>query len=164
MADTDKTLPSAEELSVQPQPTEPKEKHLGGRPPKLTEEERAEVLEAFKLYIQNENDPTIVGFCAWDSVAIQYSITKDNLYDWEEFSELRKRAIEKQEAYLIKNAGSNTYNPTIAIFRLKQPQHGYKDRIDSDITSGGEKLEVGLSASQTDQLLRARALRESSDI
>jgi hypothetical protein len=134
----------------------------GGRPPKLNEEERKEVLEAFTNYIDIEPDPTIVGFCAWDSVAIQYSITKDNLYDWDEFSELRKRAIEKQEAYLIKNAGKNQYNPTIAIFRLKQPQHGYKDRIDTDITSGGEKI-GNLNAGQADQLIRARALRDKAD-
>lgn len=112
----------------------------GGRPPKLTAAQRKEVLEAFKLYIKEKNDPTIAGFCANDETATQYFITKDNLYDWEEFSELRKRAIEKQEAYLLENGGAGKYNPTIAIFRLKQPQHGYSDKHETDITSGGDKL------------------------
>lgn len=138
-------------------------KHPGGRPPKLNTEQKAEVLEAFREYITVEEDPTIVGFCAWDNVAIQYSITKDNIHDWDEFTELRKRAIEKQEANLLKKAGNNTYNPTIAIFRLKQPQHGYRDRVDSDITSGGEKIGVGLNADQAEQLIRARAIRERAD-
>lgn len=139
-------------------------KNKGGRPPKLTPEQREEVLEAFQDYIQTTDDPTIAGFCAWHEVAIQYWITKDNLYDWGEFSELRKRAIEKQEAYLVKNGGEGKYNPTIAIFRLKQPQHGYKDRTETDITTAGEKIGTGLSAEQADQLIRARAARESSDI
>lgn len=131
-----------------------------GRPPKLTEDQRQEVYEAFEQYIKDTDDPTIVGFCAYNETATQYWITKDNLYDWQEFSELRKRAIEKQEAFLLTNREEV---PVIRIFRLKQPQHGYRDRIDSDITSGGDKLEVGLSATQAEQLIRARAARESAD-
>lgn len=116
-------------------------KHPGGRPPKLTKEERVEVYEAFRRYIERTPDPMIVGFCAWDPTAQKYMITKDNLYDWKEFSELRKIAIEKQEAYLVTGATTNRLNPTMAIFRLKQPQHGYKDKVEADLTSGGDKLQ-----------------------
>lgn len=141
-----------------------KPKHAGGRPPKLTEEQRAEVLEAFKQYLQRTPDSTIVGFCAFDPVAASYFITKDNVYDWPEFSELRKYAVLKQEAYLLAGATTNKLNATMAIFRLKQPQHGYKDRIDTDVTTGGESLNATISPQQTEQLLKARAARNSADI
>lgn len=139
-----------------------KPKHAGGRPPKLTKDEKAEVLEAFRLYIERTPDPTIVGFISWDSVPLNYWVTDDDIDNWPEFYALRKRAIRKQEAYLLEAAGRQKYNPTMAIFRLKQPTHGYKDRIDTDITTGGDKLGVGLNADQAEQLIRARANR--SDI
>jgi hypothetical protein len=135
-----------------------------GRPPKLTDEQREEVYTAFDEYIRNEPDPTVVHFVSSDETAMQYNVSRDNINDWEEFSTLQKKAIQKQEAYLLRNGGRGVYNPTMAIFRLKQPQHGYKDRIDSDITTGGEKIDAGISSSQVEQLLRARATRDSSDL
>lgn len=111
-----------------------------GRPPKLTPEQKAEVYTAFELYIKRTPDPTIVGFVSWDDVPLNYWVTDDDIDNWEEFYALRKRAIKKQEAFLVEAGGRGKYNPTMAIFRLKQPTHGYKDRIDSDITSGGESL------------------------
>ena len=116
-------------------------KHAGGRPPKLTPLERAEVYEALRLYIERTPDPTVVGFCAWDPVGIKYRMSKTNMYDWEEFSPLIKQSIAKQEAFLLQAAGQGRYNATLAIFRLKQPQHGYRDRIDTDITSDGKSLQ-----------------------
>lgn len=133
--------------------------HPGGRPTKLTQEQRREVLEAFRLYIERTPDCTIVGFCAWDPVGIKYLISKDNIYDWEEFSELRSYAVLKQEAYLLQASGTGRYNPTVGIFRLKQPQHGYKDRMDTDLTSGGDKIGVGVSDGQFEQLIAARTRR-----
>lgn len=112
-----------------------------GRPPKLNKLEREEVLQAFKLYIERTPDPTVVGFCAFDPVGYKYLITRDNINDWDEFSTLRNYAIQKQEAYLLIAAGTGKYNPTMGIFRLKQPQHGYKDRVDTDITSDGNAIQ-----------------------
>lgn len=111
-----------------------------GRPPKLTEEQRKEVYEALEQYIKRTPDPTIVGFVSWDEVPLKYDVTDDNINDWEEFSRLRKRAVKKQEAYLLQAAGTGRFNPTFAIFRLKQPVHGYKDRVEQDITSGGNAI------------------------
>lgn len=135
--------------------------HPGGRPPKLTDEERAEVYEALERYILNEDDPTVVGFVSYDDTAIKYSVTDDNIGDWQEFSGLRKRAIKKQEAYLLKFAGSNRYNPTIAIFRLKQPQHGYTDR--SQVEQSGEVKHTyeELNDEQLDAAIKAREARIS---
>lgn len=103
-----------------------------GRPPKLTKVQREEVYQAFVDYIARTPDPTTVGFCAFDPVPAKYMITRHNLEDWQEFSALQKIAIEKQEAYLLHAGGTGRYNPTMAIFRLKQPQHGYTDKHEVD--------------------------------
>ena len=116
------------------------QKHAGGRPPKLNPEERAIVYKAMQDYIARTPDPIIVGFCAWDSIAIKYDVTDDNIYDWQEFSGLRKRATMKQEAYLASGALIGKLNATMAIFRLKQPVHGYTDRVQQDLTTNGKDL------------------------
>lgn len=114
-------------------------KHPGGRPPKLTEEQRKEVFEALNDYIERTPDPTIVGFVSWDRVPLDYNVTDDNINDWPEFSRLRKKAVKKQEAYLLEAAGRGKYNPTMAIFRLKQPVFGYTDRQQVE-NSGEQKM------------------------
>lgn len=109
------------------------------RPQTLTPEQIQQVVNDFEAYIEREEDPTIVGFCASyppiilsdneekDKVHKHY-INKNYIGDHDEFSELRNTAIQKQEAYLLKWATSNKLNTTMSIFRLKQPQHWYKDR------------------------------------
>jgi len=108
--------------------------HPGGRPPKLTDEQKLEVYKALEQYIQDNADPTLPGFETENEVALQYNVNDSNLYDWPEFSGLIKRCVRKQEAYLLKQGGAGKYNPTIAIFRLKQPQHGYTDKQERDIS------------------------------
>lgn len=143
--------------------TEDKPKHAGGRPPKLTPVERQEVYDALVQYIRSEDDPTIAGFVSYNELALEYWVTDDNIYDWPEFSVLRKRAFKKCEAYLLKDGGSNKYNTALAIFRLKQPVHGYKDRTETDITSKGEQVGQSISPEQAEQLLRLRAKRAATD-
>lgn len=103
-----------------------------GRPQMYTPEQIATIVDDLEEYINTNDDPTIVGFT---SSYDKFSVNKDYISDHEEFSELRKKAIEKQEAYLLKNATVNKANPTVAIFRLKQPQHGYRDRVESEISN-----------------------------
>jgi hypothetical protein len=137
-------------------------KYKPGRPSKLNEDQKSEVFDAFCEYIVNTPDPTVSRFVSNETICFRYNILDHDIYHWPAFSQLIKRAIKKQEAYLLEQGGAGKYNPTLAIFRLKQPQHGYKDRVDTDITSGGDKLGVGLSAEQAEQLIAARANR--SDI
>lgn len=128
---------------------------------KLTEEQEDELFERMLAFIQDTADPTVAKFLSSDELALSKRVTRHNLQDWTRFKELTEMAVVKQEAFLLEQGGGGKYNPTIAIFRLKQPQHGYSDRIDSDVTSGGQKLEVGLSANQAEQLIRARAARDN---
>lgn len=133
------------------------------RPQTLTPEQIDDIRQEFAEYIETNDDPTIVGFVSSHpkielNDGKEFYLNKDYMSDHDEFSELRKRAIEKQEDYLLKNATINKANPTIAIFRLKQPQHGYKDKFEQELTL----KEVDLSDRQTEQLLKARRNRADS--
>lgn len=105
-----------------------------GRPPKYTDLEIENIAIDLEQYINDKEDPTIVGFT---SSYLRYSVNKHYISERIEFTDLVKRAIDKQEAYLLTNSGEA---PVIRIFRLKQPQHGYRDKVDTDITSGGNAL------------------------
>lgn len=132
-----------------------------GRPPKLTDKQLKVVYDAFERYIDEEEDPSVVGFVAMDKTAVKYRVTRENIKDWSDFSPLVRRAIAKQEFYLTHGAASGKVNATMAIFRLKQPQHGFRDKIETDITSGGEKLAIGITSEQSEQLIRIRAERSN---
>jgi len=79
-----------------------------GRPQYFTPEQISKIVKDLESYIAKETDPTIVGFTS--SYPPIYSTTekrevyinKDFISDHDEFSELRKKAIEKQENYLMK--------------------------------------------------------------
>lgn len=113
-----------------------------GRPPKYNDDQIAEMVSDFEDYIDTHNDPIIVGFT---SSYKKYFITRDYINDREEFSTLKKRAIEKSEAYLMSDTKDA---PAMRIFRLKQRTHGFTDRTESDITTGGDKLNIALVSYQ----------------
>ena len=99
-------------------------------------------------YINTHDDPTIQGFC------IEQDLSKDYLYqlaDREEedsinLSRTIKKAIAKQEQYLISLATPGRINPAFAMFRLKQPCHGWTDKqelqVDAKVVTfeGNDKL------------------------
>lgn len=109
-------------------------KNATGTPPILTPTQIQEIVKDFKEYIDKEEDPTISWFIAsYPSIYSKtlkkdWFLNKDYITDHDEFSELRKRSILKQEAYLLKWWTKWTTNATVSIFRLKQPQHGYSDK------------------------------------
>lgn len=106
-----------------------------GRPQVLTQEQIEQVMSDLLDYIIKEEDPIIVWFTSQypgiysETLGRDYHINKDYISDHEEFSELRKLAIEKQEAYLVQKGTKWITNSTMSIFRLKQPQHWYTDRL-----------------------------------
>lgn len=100
-----------------------------GRPQTYKPEQIAEMVSDFAKFINENEDPRIVHFT---STYNKYTINKDYISDHAEFSELRKKAIEKQEDYLLRGATKNELNPMFSLFRLKQPQHGYKDRTEQE--------------------------------
>lgn len=114
-----------------------------GRPrsntPKLTPEERKELRDAFEKYINDNDDPRLAGFLSRDPIALKFWVSRKNMYDWNDMQGLLDRAHLKQEDYLNQK-GMNGQATAMAIFRLKQPWHGYRDKFEQDVTSNGEKI------------------------
>lgn len=82
--------------------------------------------------------PTIEG------LAVFLKINKTTIYEWEskheEFSNVIGELRSIQAERLINKGLSGDYNPTIA--KVLLTKHGYRDAVDTDITSKGEKLEA----------------------
>lgn len=111
----------------------------GGRPTKYSEE----AVETAEDYIVNFSDygdaiPSVVG------LAVALKTHRDTIYAWakeegkEAFSDIVKRLSTNQERRLLNGGLDNSFNPTIA--KLLLGKHGYSDKQETDITSGGEKL------------------------
>jgi hypothetical protein len=104
----------------------------GNKMPKIYDKD--EEFAKLERYIDESDDPRLTKFCT-----DRGNPCIDTLMEWAKedirFSLSIKRAIRKQEDYLL-NVTSK-YNPILAIFRLKQPQHGYTDKqqIDHQVTS-----------------------------
>ncbi|WP_276755626.1 terminase small subunit [Pseudoalteromonas marina] len=112
----------------------------GGRPTKYNEE----ALNTAEDYIVNFSDygdaiPSVVG------LAVALETHRDTIYAWakeegkEAFSDIVKRLSTNQERRLLNGGLDNSFNPTIA--KLLLGKHGYSDKQETDITSGGEKLQ-----------------------
>ncbi len=125
----------------------PKKKHAGGRPQRLTKKQIQEIVKDFEEYIETEEDPIIVGFTSnypvlRDQKKKKFYLNKDYMNDHPEFSDLRKVAIEKQESYLACGATKGDLSSAMSIFRLKQPYHGYRDRIESDNINYNQNVDI----------------------
>lgn len=124
------------------------------RPQHFTPEQIQKMVDDLKAYIEREIDPTIVWFTSsypavWsETLQRDAYINKDFISDHDEFSELRKKAIEKQESYLMKWATQNELNATMSVFRLKQPQHWFTDRFETDNKNSNADVTEILSPEQ----------------
>jgi hypothetical protein len=105
----------------------------GGRPKKY---DPIDIAKRLDNYIKEEDNPILPGFCIQ-----QGNPCKDTLYELAknctELSDSIKRAVDKQEAFYEKGAANGEVNPTFAIFKLKQPQHGWTDKqqIDTNVNA-----------------------------
>jgi hypothetical protein len=93
-----------------------------GRPRKHSDNEVATLLKAFERYIDETPIPILVEF------AYMHKIPRETLYDYSDFSTLKKRCIDKKEAALERMALNGEIDRTMAIFSLKQL--GWSDRND----------------------------------
>lgn len=113
-----------------------------GRPTEYEAERIAKAVTAYikecdrKLYL-----PTIEG------LAVHLEVRRETLYDWanpksdryhEEFSDIFDALRAKQAAQLIQNGLANNYNSTIT--KLMLTKHGYTDKQETDITTGGKEI------------------------
>ncbi len=87
-----------------------------------------------------------------EGLARHLNIARSTLYLWEkehkEFSDILEDIKSEQAERLINNGLSGDYNSTIS--KLILTKHGYSDKIEQDVTSGGEPMGVVvLPAKQT---------------
>ena len=108
-----------------------------GRPRKYSKKEVLDLKEKFREYISKADIPIIAEF------AYRNGILREALYDYDEFSTLRKLCIQKKEAQLEIKALLGEVNSTMAIFSLKQL--GWTDKSQTEITGkDGEELVIKL--------------------
>lgn len=95
--------------------------------------------EQLNEYIDSCDDPLLQEFCLMpDSPSREtLNVLSKNCKD---LSDAIRRCMDKQELSIIRKAMSGDANATFAIFRLKQPQHGWTDKqqIDSNINGALE--------------------------
>lgn len=118
------------------------DKHPGGRPSKYD----PSFVDELDNYLETtgreqQSLPTIQGF------AIHLRVDSDTLNNWSkdhpEFFGALKRLKELQAKQLIDDGiyGGNQVNATIVKLML-QNNHGMREKVDTDITSGGERILV----------------------
>ena len=114
-----------------------------GRPLKFETVKQLETLiEAYFNNCDQEIKPyTITGLALW------LDTSRETLINYEErpeFFDTIKRAKQKCENWVEEGALMNRINPTSAIFNLKN-NYGWKDKVENDITSGGEKIVTAIN-------------------
>ncbi|MET3699358.1 DNA-packaging protein gp3 [Bacillus oleivorans] len=102
------------------------------RPRKYTDEQVSGLTQKLAEYIEKTEIPILAEF------AYLNDINRQTLYDYEEFSSLIKKAIDKKEAQLEKKALKGEVNHTMAIFSLKQL--GWKDKQETNINLNVNEL------------------------
>lgn len=105
-----------------------------GRPRTYSDDEVLDLIERFEEYIANTDIPIIAEF------AYQNGVLRETLYDYEEFSTLRKAAIDKKEAQLERLALKGEVDKTMAIFSLKQLGWSDKQQVEHSGDAGFIKI------------------------
>jgi L-2-hydroxyglutarate oxidase LhgO len=137
--------------------------HPGGRPTKYTAEMPAKVDEYLadcKVWwdefhktrgeksdtyerILNVKLPMVEGFAEY------IDVTKSTLYEWakenKEFSNALDRIIRQQHNMLATGGIAGYFSPVITKLMLSN-NHGYREKSETDVTSGGEKLKINVVA------------------
>lgn len=120
----------------------------GGRPTDLTPALLAKAkgyLASLKPDLYNEVSKT------WDvdlpsvaGLACYLDVSRETIYAWAKdeenvvISDTLTKVQRTQEQKLIKGGVGGAYNPSFS--KLLMTKHGYADKVDSDVTTGGEKI------------------------
>lgn len=111
-------------------------KHPGGRPSKLTDQVREQIAEYYNKCMVTSTVPTAA------QLAVILDVSKSTLYKWAEddteLSDTLSKVQTLQEATLINGSLKNALNPTIS--KLMLANHGYREKSEQDITSGGQTI------------------------
>ena len=99
-----------------------------GRPRNYSDDEIVDIKERLSKYIESEQIPIIAEF------AYKNDIPRQTFYDYEEFSTLLKKLMDKKESQLEKLSLTGDVNTTMAIFSLKQL--GWTDKQEMKVDGG----------------------------
>lgn len=81
-----------------------------------------------------------------EGLAVYLDINKDTVYEWckdnKEFSDVIQQVRDLQATRLINNGLAGTYNATIT--KLILGKHGYRESSETDVTTGGDKISIGI--------------------
>lgn len=122
----------------------------GGRPTEYDDEIRLKAIEYVSICDDTEEDKENriarkVRLPSIEGLAYYIKVNKDTIYEWckvhPEFSDVIDDLRAKQADRLLNNGLAGTYNPTIA--KVLLTKHGYRDAVDTDITTKGEKVTTG---------------------
>ena len=101
------------------------------------------LIKKAKLYVTNFADngdviPSIEG------LSEHLVIARSTIYEWakqegkKEFSDILEQILTKQARLLINESLKGEFNAAIA--KLALGKHGYSEKVEADVTTGGEKL------------------------
>jgi len=102
-----------------------------------------EIYDKKKQELVTVNEPTpwtveglalALGFCDLNTL-----LNYEKKEGYEEFFSAVKKAKLKIQQNKVINGLNGNYNPAVAIFDLKN-NHGYRDKTETDLTSGGDKI------------------------
>lgn len=79
-----------------------------------------------------------------EGLAVYLKVHRSTIYEWkdlhEEFSDILEEILSEQAQRLINNGLSGDYNSTIS--KLILTKHGYSDKSETDVTSGGKPIPI----------------------
>jgi len=114
-------------------------KHPGGRPTDYDSDTLTKAIDYLECYTEDGSQiPSVVGLCQYIGRG------KTTIYRWRddedkvEFRDILEQIMEIQEVKLIQGGLSSTFNSTIT--KMMMTKHGYADKIEQDVTSGGKQL------------------------
>lgn len=106
-----------------------------------------DILDKARTYISgciDDIEHKVVKIPTKGGLATALGVNRDTLYAWskdhEEFSDIMEAMGAIQEDRLLNNGLAGTYNPTIA--KVLLTKHGYRDAVDTDVTSKGESINI----------------------
>lgn len=111
----------------------------GGRPTDYT----PEILEKARAYRDNPlpEDEVVHSI---EGLAQYTGLARSTIYDWisqeskAEFSDITEDILQKQAQKLVNNGLIGKFTPTIT--KVMMSKHGYREAIDTDITTKGKEI------------------------
>jgi hypothetical protein len=110
-----------------------------GRPTKYTEDMLNKSRQYFNEYESlGDKIPSIAGLSCY------LGISRETIHAWKRhedkavFSDIVGGILAKQEQVLINKGLTGDFNPSIS--KLMLVKHGYSDRQETDVTTGGKKI------------------------